>query len=428
MIRTACAALWLLVVATMTHAAPLPLAHGVGIHEWLNWSPLAPDGSYRWPPYRGVGEWLTGARPRSDWPPGNQFEHIRAMGFDFVRLSVDPGPLLASDGAKRRQALDVLAAAVERITAARLKVVFDLHGVSQVPAYSMDLVNGGADSAGIARYREMVQAVALMLKGIGTDKVAIEPYNEPAYYPCDASGTDDWQRIMRATVRDIRLVSAKLTIIVTGACGGSIDGLVNLNPNFDDPNLYYNFHMYDPHSFTHQRADDPKDFYSGFPWPAESGSPQQVVKDLKAHMQAAGLSKHQQDSNLAKLNDAIRAYFQENWGPSQMQARINQVADWAKANNIPTTRLFMGEFGVIRMSKDGRMGAFDDDRLRYLAALRKKSRTRRHSLVDLGIFQPLWNDGYPAQRAGRTRRQAAGGIGPRALIDSNSPQNPAAGR
>ena len=28
-------------------AAPLELHRGVAVHEWLNWSPLEPDGSYR---------------------------------------------------------------------------------------------------------------------------------------------------------------------------------------------------------------------------------------------------------------------------------------------------------------------------------------------------------------------------------------------
>jgi hypothetical protein len=375
-------------LATAAHAAPLPLQRGVGIHEWLNWSPLEPDGSYRWPPYRSVREWLSGARPFSDWPPGNQFEHIRAMGFDFVRLSVDPGPLLASHGARRQQALDVLSAAIRRITNARLKVVVNLHSVSQVPAYGMDIVNGGAASEGIAQYRDMVQAVALMLNGIGTDKVAVEPYNEPAYYPCDANGSKDWQRIMAATVRDIRLVSSKLTIVATGACGGSIDGLVDLNPGFDDPNIYYSFHMYDPHSFTHQRLDNPKLFYSGFPWPADTGSPGEVVKDLKTHMQKAGVSQGQRDVDLAKLKDDIRAYFAEDWGPSQMRARIGQATAWAKANNIPARRLFMGEFGVILMSGDGRRGAFNADRVRYLSTLRKQAERN-------GIVWSIWEYSNP---------------------------------
>ncbi|TIL64468.1 MAG: glycoside hydrolase family 5 protein, partial [Mesorhizobium sp.] len=211
----------------------------------LNWSPVEEDGSYRWPPYRSEQEWRAGHRPLTDWP-GDAFAHIRSMGFDFVRLSVDPGPLLASRGAKRQQALDILAAAVERVTSAGLKVVFDLHGVTQVPAYSMEMIYDGADSEGVASYREMVVAVAAMLARVGTDKVALEPYNEPAYYPCDSSGSDDWQRIMADTVRDIRAVSSELTIVATGACGGSIAGLVNLAPGFDDPNVYYSFHMYEP--------------------------------------------------------------------------------------------------------------------------------------------------------------------------------------
>src|SRR4051812_29481098 len=79
-------------------ATPLVLHRGVAIHEWLNWSPVAADGTYVWPPYRSVADWLAGYRPASDWPAGNEFARMGGMGFDFVRLSVDPGPLLASDG------------------------------------------------------------------------------------------------------------------------------------------------------------------------------------------------------------------------------------------------------------------------------------------------------------------------------------------
>ena len=368
--RMLCVALWLFVAATAAEPAPLKLTHGVGVHDWLNWSPLKADGTYRWPPYRSVKEWLSGARPLSDWPAGDQFKRIRSMGFDFVRLSVDPGPLLASHGARRKKALAVLAAAVRRITAADLKVVFDLHSVTQVPAYGRDVINGAADSEGIIQYRQMVADVAAMLVTVGTDKVALEPYNEPAHYPCDASGSDDWQRIITATVADIRAVSKALTIVATGACGGDITGLVNIDPSFDDPNIYYSFHMYDPHSFTHQRSDDPNGFSSGLPWPANSSTPEAVVAGLKTHMQKAGLSQAEQAINLMALHGQISAYFAENWGVPQMQARLAEAVNWAKSHRIPTERLFMGEFGVILMSPDGRSGAFDLDRLRFIAALR----------------------------------------------------------
>ncbi len=370
--RALCAALMFLLTAGMAQAAVLPLKHGVGLHEWLNWSPLTADKSYRWPPYRSEAEWLAADRPLSDWPPGDQFKRIRALGFDFVRLSVDPGPLLASDGARRQQALDVLEADVTRITATGLKVVFNLQSVTQVPAYGPDVINAPADSPGIANYRDMVVGVAAMLLKVGVDKVAIEPFNEPSHYPCDGGGTDDWQRIAASTVAAVRAVSPDLTIVITGACGGDETGLLNLDPSFDDPDIYYSFHMYDPHSFTHQRLnDDPDGFASGLPWPASAGSPAEAIANLRAHMTAAGVSDVEQAMNMAKVSDAIAEYFKENWGEPQLEAEFDGAAAWAKAHGIPPSRIFVGEFGAILMSKDGRQGAFDADRLRYLTAVRQ---------------------------------------------------------
>ena len=70
------------------------------------------------------------------------FERIKAMGFDFVRLSVDPGPLLAADGRRRADALALLERDVRIVTGIGLKVVFDLHPVSQVSAWSAQVDRG----------------------------------------------------------------------------------------------------------------------------------------------------------------------------------------------------------------------------------------------------------------------------------------------
>jgi endoglucanase len=375
--------IWRTVVLTLlmlvggAQAAPLALQRGVNIHEWLNWSPLAADGSYRWPPYQSIADWLAQGRPANDWPASDPLADIRALGFDFVRLSVDPGPLLATEGERRQEALAVLADAVGKLNAAGLKVVFDLHSVSQVPQYGTDVINASATSTEIAGYEAMTADVARMLLPFGTDKVAIEPFNEPAHYPCDASGDEDWQTIMRDTVGAIRAVSAELTIVATGACGGSVTGLTDLEPDFDDPNILYSFHMYEPHLFTHQRSDTDGDFASGLPWPASAGTPAAVVESLRAHMQAAGLGEPEQARNLDAVRGFIDEYFAEGWGPAQLEARIGEAVAWAKTNGIPVERLFMGEFGAILMSADGRMGAFNAHRLRYLDAVRTAAETHR---------------------------------------------------
>ena len=352
-------------------AAPLELHRGVAVHEWLNWSPLEPDGSYRWPPYQTQQEWLSRDRPASDWAAGDTFELIRSLGFDFIRLTVDPGPLLSTSGEKRQEALALLAADVTDATRSGLKVVFNIHPVSQVAAYSNELVNGPAGAPGVAQYREMIADLARTLAPIGTGKVALEPFNEPAHYPCDASGSNDWQEIMASTVAAIRAVSQQITIVATGACGGNVDGVTDLDPSFDDPNILYSFHMYEPHLFTHQRADQKGDFASGLPWPASEGTPEAVRAMLGAHMEAAGVSPDEQARQQAAVRGFIDEYFTENWGEAQIEARLRQAVDWATAHDIPTTRLFMGEFGAMLMSDDGRSGAFDADRLRYLETLRK---------------------------------------------------------
>ena len=358
-----------------SRAEPLQLARGVGVHDWLNWAPVTADGTYRWPPYRDQEEWLAGARPLSDWPPGDQFERIHAMGFDFVRLTVDPGPLLATEGAFREEALSILASAVRTVTASGLKVVFNLHGVSQIPRYGMEMIYGGSGSEGVATYRAMVTDVAAMLVDVGTENVALEPYNEPAYYPCDDSGTGDWQQIMADTVADIRAISTRLTVIATGACGGSITGLTDLDPSFDDPNLLYSFHMYEPHSFTHQRAEDPENFSAGLPWPSSAGNLDLALETLRAHMDAAGVNLARKARNMIMFQATAAQYFLEGWGQTQLEARIGEAVDWAQDNDIAESRLFMGEFGTILMTPDGRMGAFNADRLRYLAAVRQQAET-----------------------------------------------------
>ncbi|MET3898851.1 endoglucanase [Devosia sp. UYZn731] len=351
-------------------AAPLVLHRGIGVHDWLNWAPLDASGNYRQPPYNTMSEWLSGYRPLDAWPAQDQFERMKGLGFDFVRLSVDPGPLLANDGAQRQAALDVLDKAVRHVVAAGLKVVFNLHFSSQVDAYSQEAIEQGADSEPVARYNAMVVDVAKMLAAVGIEKVAIEPYNEPHYYPCDDTGTDDWQRIQTAQVQMIRAVSPDITIVATGACGGDIADLLNLDATaFDDPNILYSFHMYDPHSFTHQRIDD-GGWASGLPWPASSRSRKDVEADLTARMDAAGVGFVEQQANWLKISGDIDDYYARNWDKAEMAKLFAQGVDWAKSQGIAADRLFMGEFGVIDMNAKGDSGALPEDRNRYITDAR----------------------------------------------------------
>jgi hypothetical protein len=378
----------LMALAAPALAAPPELHRGVGLHEWLNWSPLNDDGSYRWPPYRTVEEWQSRYRPASDWPSGDPFVALHALGFDFVRLTVDPGPLYATEGSERQEALAVLEAATRRLLDADLKVVFNLHSVTQVAEHGRDVINAPANSAEIARYIAMTADVAKMLLPLGTDRVIFEPYNEPAHYPCDAGRTGDWQKIMTQSVKAIRAVSTELTLIATGACGGGVTGLVDLVPDFDDPNILYSFHMYEPHLFTHQFSEIEDGFASGLPWPASLGTPDAVIAMLETQMDVAGLDEAAKTENLKAVAPHVAQYFADGWSEAMMVDRVGAAVTWAKQHTIPVERLFMGEFGVILMSPDGRMGAFEPDRSRYITALRSEAEKQ-------GIPWSLWEYSNP---------------------------------
>ncbi len=284
-------------------SGPIALKRGVSIHEWLNWSPLNPSGAYQWPPYR----------PLQEWGGVRDFERIKAMGFDFVRLSVDPGPLLASDQDHLAQALALLKNDIGIVTATGLKVVLDLHPVSQVKSWSAAAIE--VSSLVADRYRSVVAATAAMLEGAGTDRVALELMNEPQFYPCEGDGGRDWEAMLTGLVRAARGAAPTLTLIVSGACGGNVTGLVQLDPaRLNDDKLIYSFHFYEPLSFTHEG--------------------------------------------------------QSSWSADMVEGRFDQVRAWAKENGVPPSRLFLGEFGVTAAGKD-RSGVPDEDRFAWLDNVRR---------------------------------------------------------
>ena len=77
----------------------------------------APSSEYDWPPFQ----------PDRAIPTRDDLSALRRSGIDFVRLPVDPGPLLAFSGNRRRRLSADLIGAVELALAQGLSVVVNLH-------------------------------------------------------------------------------------------------------------------------------------------------------------------------------------------------------------------------------------------------------------------------------------------------------------
>jgi endoglucanase len=353
--------------------APLQLKRGVSIHTWLNWSPVTEAGDYRWPPYRSLDEW-GGVR---------ELERIKSLGFDFVRLTVDPGPLLSSDGSRREEAVGRIEDAVRAVLAADFKVIVDLHPVGQVKAWSASSIEGGPDAPMSVRYRSVAASLAGMLARVDTNKTALELMNEPQFYPCDGSGGREWQAVLVELVRAARAAAPDLTLVVSGACGGNITGLVHVDPaQLDDDRLIYSFHFYEPHSFTHQGLGDARDV-KGVPWPADPSLNALVLTYSELKLDRENVPSRERSQRLAYVRQHLADYTAEGWGETQIAQRFGEVTTWAKENGIPNDRLLLGEFSVIVASDGG--GALDADRFRWLSAVREETEK-------FGIPWAYWSD------------------------------------
>src|SRR5580692_2029285 len=160
---------------------------------------------------------------------------IRAAGFDFVRLAVDP--------AVAETQRSVLIAAIGRIQRQGLTVV-----VSPQP-HDWHLETDPDD-----RERLLVfwRALALALRTLDPARTVPEVLNEPVF-PHDPAG---WAALQHQVLTIIRQALPSVTVVLTGQDWGSIGGLLDLTPEAD-PNVVYSVHFYDPAELTSLAAYRP---------------------------------------------------------------------------------------------------------------------------------------------------------------------------
>ena len=157
----------------------------------------------------------------------------------------------------------------------------------------------------------------------GYQNLYYEVLNEP-------HGISDelWNMIQQTTVNAIRAVDSSHTIIIGPAGWNSYNNL-DAMPEYDDDNLLYTFHFYDPFIFTHQGASwtDPSLVsLAGVPFPySASGMPACPV-DLLGTWIESSLASYATEGTVNTLRE-----------------RLQIAADFAESRQVP---LFCGELGV----------------------------------------------------------------------------------
>lgn len=373
--RAAALALALILAAPAPAAAGMPaFRRGLNADIWIDW--------------RRVDEMLADPAtlaPFPDWQrvltPG-RLALVAEQGFDFLRLPVDPAPLLAlGPGPARAALLADMRRAVETALGAGLSVVVDLHAFPRPgEAWGADDVTGRLWPAHLA----LVAETGAALRGLPPGRVAFEPLNEPTL-DCPAvweGAPADWPAMLAQMHAVARAAAPDLALVLSGACWGGIEGLEALDPAaLADERVIWSFHSYAPFAFTHQGAvwiDGAERFVSGLPYPPSALDPAQLPR-LAAEA-AARMAAEEGAADAQSIAEVLADYRATPDGAAA--AAIVRAAAWADRHGIPRSRLILGEFGALRTAHGRDLPP--EWQHRYLADVRAAAEAR-------GIAWAVWN-------------------------------------
>jgi endoglucanase len=286
------------------------------------------------------------------WNTAQDIALIKAMGFDHVRLSVNPQPMFRHGQADRIPAdyLGYLDSAVQMILDHGLAIILDVHPESD---FKQKLAT---DDSFVEQFEDYWRQLARHYSTTNPDLVSFEILNEPEFHD-----RYRWQGVQAKLAVAIREGAPLHTIIVAGAFWSSENELLFFDP-LRDSNIIYNFHFYEPHIFTHQGATWSTNYVhylKELPYPSTPDNVQPVA---------------------VLLPDAVNRlqaihYGLDQWNALRIEGEIGQVAAWAKRWNVSVT---CNEFGVYRKA------ANPQDRAAWISDVRT-------TLEKYGIGWTMWD-------------------------------------
>ena len=255
------------------------------------------------------------------WTTSADIALIKSAGFDHVRLSVNPQPMM--DAAQRQEGaaeyFAYLDAAIKMILNAGLAVELDMQPESDFKARLKE-------DDFVERFADFWRMLAKHYATWDSERIFFEILNEP-----EMSDSYRWYGVETKLVAAIRQSSPTQTILATGAGWDDNGDLISLEP-LRDTNVIYVFHFYQPQIFTHQGANWAVYYWhslEGLHYPSDPRNASQVAESLP---------------DAVHRLDVIR-YGHERWDAARIEAEINEAADWAKHNSVPVV---CNEFGVYR--------------------------------------------------------------------------------
>lgn len=391
-IRSAALTLGFTLFLGQAHADVISLHKGISTDIWMSW-PNEEQLAKRPELIADFPEWLQQNNQK-------QIANLRKAGFDFVRLTVDPLAYLWNPSAVKTATLNAgVLAAIKAIRAENLNVLVDFHAIPKGGDRKIGTETFVATQTAFDGFVAQAVALASSLSTQDPMHVALEPINEPVL-DCDydeGGNTHRWRVMALQLHNAVRNAAPAFTLVMQGACWGGSNGLVDLDPTtFEDANIIWDFHSYDPFLFTHQGAewqDGVERYISGLHFPPRREQKSQIIANTIERIKKSNLSASRKAELVAQTKNDLSHYFEPGAALALHASAFKQVAEWAKIHNIPPQHIMLGEFGANRTPETAK--PLTQDRLAFVERSRKEAEKRGYSWAFWnwsGSMSPTNND------------------------------------
>jgi len=288
----------------------------------------------------GIGGWLTNYK-RFNCIPENQrmdltigdFEHfstyitendiayISSLGMDHIRLGFDQIVVENPNGSFRKEIIEKIKDFCDWCQKYGLNAVLNLHKAKGNYCDIMEeetLLESERLKDGFVRFWDNMEEELSSYQS-----VAFEILNEVKNVEPSA-----WNTLAKRTIDAIRKKNTDRIVIIGSTCWNSPNTLKDLEV-YDDENVIYTFHTYDPFSFTHQRGvlqSGPMYYNRKMPYPCDI----EPYRDYEK-----------------TVNGVAESYLGfERMDKAYVYSSLKGALDFAKMH--PDKILWCGEFGTIR--------------------------------------------------------------------------------
>jgi len=256
---------------------------------------------------------------------------IKKLGFDFVRVPVTPRWLTVEDAREQTKIIHELRCDMIDVLHSGLAVVLDLHALAS-PEENLDLSNGDAV---VSRLEGLWKKMEPVVSGLPKDGVYLGLLNEPS------DKIPDWWALQGRLIASLRNVFPDYVFIATDLKGGYWS--LHKKTPYDDKNVIYDFHFYQPMFFTHHHAD----------WSKPPPDPREKTD----HVQYPSALGKNDDPSYERMT----RYIAGGWNKEKLAGLLKNPVTW---NQQTKAKLICLEFGVYRFYVDA------DSRARWLKDMR----------------------------------------------------------